>query len=157
VLVRVSQKSQLFCCVRHSLISAIISAERGILLDIDLPQSSPRRSVLCCPHPAACRDLHQIVGPLCGGPTNSASRGTRSPFEDLSAPTTVSPPRNVPCPLPLEVCNSSFMSVTLVHLRISSFLIRSRRETPSIALSVALCMTLSLLIRPIVSGHVSVP
>jgi hypothetical protein len=85
----------------------IISAERGALLDIGLPQSSPRRSVLCCPHPATSRDLHLIVGPPCGGPTNAASPGTRSPFEDLSAPTAVSPPRNVPCPLPLEVCNSS--------------------------------------------------
>jgi hypothetical protein len=71
------------------------------------PQSSPRRSVLCCPHPATSRDLHQIVGSPCGGPTNAASLGTLSPFEDLSAPTAVSPPRNVPCPLPLEVCNSS--------------------------------------------------
>jgi hypothetical protein len=85
----------------------IISAERRPLLDIGLPQSSPRRSVLCCPHPATSRDLHQIVGPPCGGPTNAASSGTQSPFEDLSAPTAVSPPRNVPCPLPLEVCNSS--------------------------------------------------
>jgi hypothetical protein len=85
----------------------IISAERCPLLDIGLPQSSPRRSVLRCPHPAASRDLYQIVGPLCGGPTNAASPGTRSPFEDLSAPTAISPPRNVSCPLPLEVCNSS--------------------------------------------------
>jgi hypothetical protein len=38
----------------------IISAERRPLLDIGLPQSSPRRSVLCCPHPATSRDLHQI-------------------------------------------------------------------------------------------------
>jgi hypothetical protein len=70
------------------------------------PQSSPRRSVLRCPHPAASRDLHRIVGPPCGGPTNAASPVTWSPFEDLSAPTAVSS-RNVPCPLPLEVCNSS--------------------------------------------------
>jgi hypothetical protein len=41
------------------------------------PQSSPRRSVLRRPHPAASRDLHQIVGPPCGGPTNAASSGTR--------------------------------------------------------------------------------
>jgi hypothetical protein len=109
----------------------IISAERRPLLDIGLPQSSPRRSVLCCLHPATSRELHQIVGPPCAGPTNAASPGTRSSFEDLSAPTAVSPPRNVPCPLPLEVCNRRAMSVTLVHLRISSFLIRSRKETPS--------------------------
>jgi hypothetical protein len=52
--------------------------------------------------PAVFRDLHQIVGPPFGGPTNAASPGTRSPLEDLSAPTAVSPPRNVPCPLPLR-------------------------------------------------------
>jgi hypothetical protein len=46
------------------------------------------------------------VGALTGG-TNAASPRRRSPFEDLSAPTAVSPLRNVPCPLPLEVCNSS--------------------------------------------------
>jgi hypothetical protein len=40
------------------------------------------------------------------GPTNAASPGTRSPFEDLSAPTAVSHPPDVACPLPLEVCNS---------------------------------------------------
>jgi hypothetical protein len=93
--------------VKSCLLIIIISAERRPMLDIGLPQSSPRRSVLCCPHPAASRDLHQTVGPPCGGPTNAASPGTRSPFEDLSAPTAVSPPRNVPCPLPLEDCNSS--------------------------------------------------
>jgi hypothetical protein len=38
------------------------------------------------------------------------------------------------------------MSVTLVLLRISSFLIRSRRETPSIALSIALCVTLIMFV-----------
>jgi hypothetical protein len=92
----------------HSpLLDIIISAERRPLLDIGLPQSSPRRSVLCCPRPATSRDLHQIVGQPCGGPTNAASPCTRSLFEDLSAPTAVSLPRNVPCPLPLEVCNSS--------------------------------------------------
>jgi hypothetical protein len=85
----------------------IISAERRLLLDIGLSQSSPWRSVLCCPHPATSRDLHQIVGPPCGGPTNAASPGTRSPFDDLSAPMAVSPPHNVPYPLPLDVCNSS--------------------------------------------------
>jgi hypothetical protein len=84
----------------------IISVERRPLLDIGLPQSSPR-SVLRYPHPAASRDLHQIVGPPYGGPSNAASPGTRSPFEDLSASTAVSPPRNMPCPMPLEVCNSS--------------------------------------------------
>jgi hypothetical protein len=81
----------------------IISTKRRPLLDIVLPQSCPLGSVLCCPHPAASRDLHQIVGPSCGGLTSAATPGTRSPF----APTAVSPPRNVPCPLPLEVCNSS--------------------------------------------------
>jgi hypothetical protein len=88
----------------------IISAERRLLLDIGLPQSSPRRSVLRCPHPsreAASRDLQQIVGPPCRGPTNAASLSMRSPFEDFSAPTAFSPPRNVSCPLSLEVCNSS--------------------------------------------------
>jgi hypothetical protein len=55
------------------LIISIISAERRSVLDIGLPQSSPQRSVLCCPYPAASRDLHQIVGPPCGGPTNVAS------------------------------------------------------------------------------------
>jgi hypothetical protein len=95
------------------IIITIISAERRPLLDIGLPQSSPRRSVLCCPHPATSRDLHQSVGPPRGGPTNAASPGTRSPFENLSAPTAVSPPRNVPCPLPLEVCNSSGYTATL--------------------------------------------
>jgi hypothetical protein len=50
-----------------NLIIIIISAERRPLLDIGLPQSSPPRSVLCCPHPATSRDLHQIVGPPCGG------------------------------------------------------------------------------------------
>jgi hypothetical protein len=34
------------------------------------------------------------------------------------------------------------MSVTLGRLRISSFIIRSRRETPSIALSIAFCMNI---------------
>jgi hypothetical protein len=87
--------------------SSFISAERRPLLDIGLPQSSPRRSVLRCPHPADSRDLHQIIGPPCGGSTNAASPGTRSPFEDLSAPTSVSPPRNMPCPLSLEACDSS--------------------------------------------------
>jgi hypothetical protein len=56
----------------------IISAERRPLLDIGLPQSSPRRSVLCCPHPAASRDLHQFVGPPFDGPTNVASCHSRT-------------------------------------------------------------------------------
>jgi hypothetical protein len=60
----------------RAIIIIIISAERLPLLDIGLPQSSPRRSVLSCPHPATSRDLHQIVGPPCGGPTNAASPGT---------------------------------------------------------------------------------
>jgi hypothetical protein len=95
------------CYRRLKVIIIIISADRRLLLDIGLPQSSPRRSVLFCLHPATSRDLQQIVGPPCGGPTNAASPGTRSLFEDLSAPTAVSPPRNVPYSLPLEVCNSS--------------------------------------------------
>jgi hypothetical protein len=111
------------------------------MLDIGLPQSSPRRSHLRCPHPAASRDLHQIVGPPCGGPTNTASPGTRSPFEYLSAPTAVSPLRNVPCPLPLEVCNSSGYVGDLSSFTDPSLLIRSYRETPSIALSIVLCVT----------------
>jgi hypothetical protein len=49
-----------------AIIIIIISAERSPLLDIDLPQSSPRRSVLRCPHLAASRDLHQTVGPPWG-------------------------------------------------------------------------------------------
>jgi hypothetical protein len=49
------------------IIIIIISAEKRPLLDIGLPQNPPRRSVLCCPHPAASRDLHQIVGSPCGG------------------------------------------------------------------------------------------
>jgi hypothetical protein len=46
------------------------------------------------PHPkfsttiglADSRDIHQIVDPPCGGPTNAEYPGTRSPIEDLSAP-----------------------------------------------------------------------
>jgi hypothetical protein len=45
------------------IIIIIISAERRPLLDRGLPQSSPRRSVLCCLHPATSRDLYQI-GPV---------------------------------------------------------------------------------------------
>jgi hypothetical protein len=58
--------------------------------------------------------FHQIVGPPCG-PINAESPGMRSPFEKLSAPTAVSPPRNVPCPLPLEVCNSSGYNYIYIH------------------------------------------
>jgi hypothetical protein len=98
-----------------SLFCIIISAERRPLLDIGLPQSSLRRSVLRCPHPAASRDLYQIVGPPCGGLTKATSPGTQSPFEDLSAPRAGSPPRNVPRPLPLEVCNSSgYVGVSVI-------------------------------------------
>ena len=49
------------------------------------------------------------------------------------------------------------MSVTLVLLRIYSFPSLSRRETLSIALSIARWVILSLLRSPIVSDHVSVP
>jgi hypothetical protein len=91
-----------------------IALERNDIWIRGLPQSSPWQSVLRCPHPAASRDLHQIVGPPCGGPTNAASSGTRSPIEDLSAPTAVSPPRNLSCSLPLEVCNSSGYVYSLI-------------------------------------------
>jgi hypothetical protein len=47
-------------------------------------------------------------------PTNAASPGTRSSFDDLSPPTAVSPHRNVPCSLPLEVCNSSGYVVLII-------------------------------------------
>jgi hypothetical protein len=64
--------------------------------------------------------------------TNAASPGMRSPFEDLSVPTAVSP-RNVPCPLPLEVCNSlgyvSDLSFTDLMRSIKPIL---RRYWPSI-------------------------
>jgi hypothetical protein len=53
-----------------SIFIIIISAERRPLLDIGLPKSSPRRLALRCPHPVASRDIHQIVSPPCGGPTN---------------------------------------------------------------------------------------
>jgi hypothetical protein len=56
------------------IIIIIISAERRPLLDIGLPQSSPRRSVLRCPHPAAYGDHHQIIGP------SGESRG-KPPFK----------------------------------------------------------------------------
>jgi hypothetical protein len=46
------------------IIILIISAERRPLLDIGLPQSSPRRSVLRCLHPAASHGLHDHVGGL---------------------------------------------------------------------------------------------
>jgi hypothetical protein len=98
----------------------IILAERRPLLDIGLPQSSPRRSVLRCPRPAASRVLHQVVDPPCRGPTNAASPGAQSQFEALSAPTAVSPPH---CHLRSAI--RRVLSVTLDLLRISSFLIRS--------------------------------
>jgi hypothetical protein len=84
----------------------IISAHRRPLLDIGHPKAfHDDRSCAALIQPSP-RDLHQMVGPPCGGPTNAASPDTWSLFQDLSAPTAVSP-RNVPCPLPLEVCNSS--------------------------------------------------
>ena len=49
------------------------------------------------------------------------------------------------------------MSVTLVLRRISSFRILSRKETPSIALSIARWVTLSFSKRPAVKDHVSDP
>ena len=60
-------------------------------------------------------------------------------------------------PLPLKFCNLRAMSVTLVILRTSSFLVLPRRVSLNIALSIALWVTLSLLIRLIVSGHVLEP
>jgi hypothetical protein len=133
------------------LISSIIitSAERRPLLDVllSLLLCSPRLSVLRCPDPSGSRYLHQIVGPLCGGPTNAASPGTRSPFEDLSAPR----------PVLLTMCTAychlrsairRAMSVTLVILRISSFLISSRQRcingTNPTSLTHTLCLLCSL-------------
>jgi hypothetical protein len=49
------------------------------------------------------------------------------------------------------------MSVTLVPSRITWFRIRSRRETPSIALSIALWATLNLWTSRAVSVHISAP
>jgi hypothetical protein len=113
----------LFCPGALTRLILIISAERRPLLDIGLPQSSPRRSVLCCPHPAASRDIHQIVGPLCGGPTNAASPGTRSPFDIvvLEVHSRTFPPQRpsvllamCPAHCHLRSENRRAMSVTLV-------------------------------------------
>jgi hypothetical protein len=74
----------------------IISAERRPLLDIGLPQSSPRRSVLCS------LDRRST---LWGAYQRCVSRyavAIRGPFRPKA-----SPPHNVYCLLPLEVCNSS--------------------------------------------------
>jgi hypothetical protein len=127
-----------------SYIAFSISAERRPLLDIGLPQSSPRRSVLCCPHIAASRDLHQIVGPPCGLPTlRLPVRGRHSRTFPPQRPSVLLAMCRAHCHLRSAIRRT--MSVTLVLLRISSFLIRSRKETPSIALSIALCVTLILL------------
>jgi hypothetical protein len=61
------------------IIIIIISAERRPQLDIGLPQSSPRRSVLRCTHPAASRDLHQIVDQRCVSRYAVAIRGLFRP------------------------------------------------------------------------------
>ena len=87
--------------------SSSLSADRRPLLDIGLPQGSPQWPVLRCPHPAASRDLHQVIGPPCGGPTHAAPAGTWTPLQNLSAPTAVSSASYVPCPLPLKFGDSS--------------------------------------------------
>ncbi|RVE54663.1 hypothetical protein evm_000784 [Chilo suppressalis] len=46
----------------------------SLLLDIGLPQGVPNRSVLRYPYPTASCDLHQIVGPSCGGLPTLVSR-----------------------------------------------------------------------------------
>jgi hypothetical protein len=95
----------------------IISAVRRPLLDIGLTQSSPRRSVLRCPHPAASSDRRFTSWSAYQRCVSRYAGAIRGPFR----PTAVSPPRNVPCPLPHDVCNRRAISVTLVLLRISSF------------------------------------
>ena len=110
----------------------IISAERRPLLDIGLPQVSQQEPVPCFSHPAVSRAFHQVIGPPCRGPSHSRNlRLHRSSILRAMGPTH--------CHLSLAILRA--MSVTLVSLQISSFLIRSRQESSSIALSIALWMT----------------
>ena len=92
---------------QYSYIIIIISAERRPLLDIGLPQAPPLRPVLCFSHPTGSCGLHKVVGPPCGRPSNATSSGTRSPLQNLSAPSAICSASNVPCPLPLKFGNSS--------------------------------------------------
>jgi hypothetical protein len=128
--------------VKLDIIIIIISAERRPLLDIGLPHSFPRRSVLRCPQrlPFTRSSVH-LVGGL---PTLRYSvRGRHSRTFPPQQPSVLLAMWHAHCHLRSAI--RRVMSVTLVLLRISSFLIRSRRETPSIALSIALSVTLSLL------------
>lgn len=71
------------------------------------------------------------------GPTRTPSSSTQSPLHNFLAPSAIQTASNVtlPPPMPLKSANFTAISVTLVHLHISSFLIRSSRETPSTELS----------------------
>lgn len=98
-------------------------------------------TVLCCLHPMATCDFHQVVGPPPWKPAYATS--------SLAIGSTTF----VPCPK-----GASHLSLTILWAmsRFSLFLIWSRRETPSIALPIARYVTLNLLIRPIRNDHVSV-
>lgn len=126
----------------------IISAERRILLDIDLPPSSLNGLVLCHPHSSRSCNPHQTTYiPLLGSYTCwFACRFTIS-IRELSVPTAIV--FYVPWPADFHfnqlICLA--MSVTLCLLRILSFLIQTHWETPSTAYTIAQidrCLTLSL-------------
>ena len=120
------------------------------MLDICLPQISPQQAVPCFLPPTGSCDFNQVIGSPCRGPIHAATFSTRSPLQNFTTLSVISPESNVPRPLPLNKTGNS--SGYVVHLGSSVDLLifysiaqRDSEHSPLIAF----WETLSLLIMPV--------
>ncbi|CAB3250285.1 unnamed protein product [Arctia plantaginis] len=113
--------------------------------------STPLRSIFSFLHPTPASHLAQIITPPGLWASYTTFAEMRSPLKNLFPPTVVGSAANMASPLPLQLANpvgyvDGYLGSLPDHLMpfTPSFLMRSLRKAPSIDLSIARRVTLSL-------------
>jgi hypothetical protein len=110
-----------------------------------LSNFSPSRSNFGYSHPAAASRPTQIVTPPGPRTSHTTFTETRCPLQNSFSPAVVGSTANMASPLPLQHANTVYyVGDIFILCWITRFRVRSRWETPSIALSIARWITLSL-------------
>jgi hypothetical protein len=133
------------------------SAYYSLLLDIGFSNLSASSSIIGYSHPAPASRPAQIVTPPGLRASYTTFTWTRSPVQNSFTPAVIGSTADMAIQLPLQHAYTVCYVGDFRSLPDHRFRIRSRRETPSIALSTARWATLNLWTSRAVSVHFSAP